>query len=57
VQPIFQNPFEAFSRYRQVDAYLFETAMRVAGCGRAEAQAAVAAALVLLSYRTLQMLA
>jgi peptide/nickel transport system ATP-binding protein len=45
VQPIFQNPFEAFSRYRQVDAYLFETAMRVAGCGRVEAQAAVAAAL------------
>ena len=26
VQPIFQNPFEAFSRYRPVDAYLHETA-------------------------------
>jgi ABC-type oligopeptide transport system ATPase subunit len=31
VQPIFQNPFEAFSRYRPVDAYLMETATRVAG--------------------------
>ena len=31
VQPIFQNPFEAFSRYRPVDAYLRETATRVAG--------------------------
>jgi peptide/nickel transport system ATP-binding protein len=31
VQPIFQNPFEAFSRYRPVDAYLHETATRVAG--------------------------
>lgn len=30
IQPIFQNPFEAFSRYRPVDAYLFETARRVA---------------------------
>jgi peptide/nickel transport system ATP-binding protein len=30
VQPIFQNPFEAFSRYRTVDTYLFETATRVA---------------------------
>ncbi len=33
VQPIFQNPFEAFSRYRTVDAYLFETATRVAQLG------------------------
>ena len=31
IQPIFQNPFEAFSRYRPVDAYLEETATRVAG--------------------------
>lgn len=31
IQPIFQNPFEAFSRYRPVDAYLHETATRVAG--------------------------
>src|SRR5579859_4261370 len=27
VQPIFQNPFEAFSRYRTIDAYLYETAI------------------------------
>ena len=50
VQPIFQNPFEAFSRYRPVDAYLHETATRVAGRGAAgmdaaQAEAAVAAAL------------
>jgi peptide/nickel transport system ATP-binding protein len=45
VQPIFQNPFEAFSRYRPVDAYLTETAMRVAGMDAAQAEAAVAAAL------------
>jgi len=30
VQPIFQNPFEAFSRYRTIDSYLYETATRVA---------------------------
>lgn len=30
VQPIFQNPFEAFSRYRTIDSYLYETALRVA---------------------------
>ncbi len=30
VQPIFQNPFEAFSRYRTIDMYLLETATRVA---------------------------
>lgn len=29
VQPIFQNPFEAFSSYRTVDAYLADTARRV----------------------------
>jgi ABC-type oligopeptide transport system ATPase subunit len=45
VQPIFQNPFEAFSRYRPVDAYLFETATRVAGLTQAEAQPAVEKAL------------
>ena len=33
VQPIFQNPFEAFSRYRPVDAYLDETARRGAPRG------------------------
>ena len=27
VQPIFQNPFEAFSAYRKVDSYLRDTAM------------------------------
>ncbi|RYG87006.1 MAG: ABC transporter ATP-binding protein, partial [Alphaproteobacteria bacterium] len=45
VQPIFQNPFEAFSRYRPVDAYLHETAIRVAGMDGAQAEAAVAGAL------------
>lgn len=29
VQPIFQNPFEAFSAYRSVDTYLQRTALRV----------------------------
>jgi len=41
IQPIFQNPFEAFSRYRPVDAYLHETADRVAGLSGREALAAV----------------
>ncbi|MBF0679319.1 MAG: ABC transporter ATP-binding protein [Devosia sp.] len=45
VQPIFQNPFEAFSRYRPVDAYLLETARRVAGLDAAPAEAAVEVAL------------
>lgn len=45
VQPIFQNPFEAFSRYRPVDAYLHETAIRVAGLSKSEAPEAVAKAL------------
>jgi peptide/nickel transport system ATP-binding protein len=45
VQPIFQNPFEAFSRYRPVDSYLIETAMRVAGLDRSAAIDAAAAAL------------
>jgi ABC-type glutathione transport system ATPase component len=45
IQPIFQNPFEAFSRYRPVEAYLRETATRVAGLGEAEAMAAVEQAL------------
>ncbi len=45
VQPIFQNPFEAFSRYRNVDAYLHETAMRVAGLEAKDARDAVAHAL------------
>ena len=45
VQPIFQNPFEAFSRYRPVDAYLHETAVRVAGFEGQVARDAVAQAL------------
>jgi ABC-type oligopeptide transport system ATPase subunit len=45
VQPIFQNPFEAFSRYRTVDAYLYETAVRVARLGKDKAVAAVEEAL------------
>lgn len=45
VQPIFQNPFEAFSRYRTVDSYLYETATRVARLGKAEAKGAVEEAL------------
>ena len=45
VQPIFQNPFEAFSRYRPVDAYLHETATRVAGIEASAAETAVADAL------------
>ena len=45
IQPIFQNPFEAFSRYRPVDAYLFETATRVAGLSGAAVDAALERAL------------
>lgn len=45
VQPIFQNPFEAFSRYRTVDAYLHETASRVAGLSKGAAVDAVDEAL------------
>ena len=46
VQPIFQNPFEAFSSYRTVDAYLYETARRVMGMDEAAALAAMESALV-----------
>ena len=45
VQPIFQNPFEAFSRYRTVDAYLYETAARVARLDKQRAVAAMEEAL------------
>ncbi|HEX2909238.1 MAG TPA: ATP-binding cassette domain-containing protein [Chloroflexia bacterium] len=45
VQPIFQNPFEAFSRYRPVDAYLYETATRVAQYDKKPAYDAVEEAL------------
>ncbi len=34
VQPIFQNPFEAFSRYRTIDAYLYETAYARGAAGQ-----------------------
>ncbi|MDR3471031.1 MAG: ATP-binding cassette domain-containing protein [Devosia sp.] len=53
VQPIFQNPFEAFNRYRPVDAYLVETATRVAGVSPSQTEAAVEEALtsVGLEYR------
>lgn len=37
VQPIFQNPFEAFSAYRSVDTYLQRTALRVNQSSAAEA--------------------
>ncbi|MEN4042017.1 MAG: ABC transporter ATP-binding protein [Anaerolineaceae bacterium] len=36
VQPIFQNPFEAFSSYRPVDAYLQTTAMKVDNLTKSE---------------------
>ncbi|HEU5098518.1 MAG TPA: ABC transporter ATP-binding protein [Roseiflexaceae bacterium] len=45
VQPIFQNPFEAFSRYRTIDAYLYETATRVAQLDRDAAIGAIEEAL------------
>jgi peptide/nickel transport system ATP-binding protein len=53
VQPIFQNPFEAFSRYRTIDAYLYETATRVALLGKEAAIDAMEEALtsVGLEYR------
>lgn len=53
VQPIFQNPFEAFSNYRTVDTYLSETATRVANLSKKEAVDAMEEALGLvgLEYR------
>jgi peptide/nickel transport system ATP-binding protein len=46
VQPIFQNPFEAFNPLKRVDGYLIATARHFAGAGRgAPAQAAADAAL------------
>lgn len=45
VQPIFQNPFEAFSRYRTIDMYLYETATRVAGLDKQAALKAMEEAL------------
>jgi oligopeptide/dipeptide ABC transporter ATP-binding protein len=53
VQPIFQNPFEAFSGYRTVDSYLNDTAVRVAKLSKTEAVDAMTEALRLvgLEYR------
>src|SRR5262249_32294801 len=48
VQPISQNPFEAFSRYRPIDTYLHETARRVAGLDKAGAEKAVEEALAVV---------
>jgi len=46
VQPIFQNPFEAFNPLRHVEPYLLLTAQRFGGAGdRAQAQAATEASL------------
>jgi oligopeptide/dipeptide ABC transporter ATP-binding protein len=45
VQPIFQNPFEAFSSYRTVDSYLQTTAQRVNGLSGADAVEAMETAL------------
>jgi peptide/nickel transport system ATP-binding protein len=46
VQPIFQNPFEAFNPLKRVDRYLLTTARRFAGArGRAEAETKADAAL------------
>lgn len=45
VQPIFQNPFEAFSSYRTVDSYLERTAMLVNGLSRTQAVGAMEEAL------------
>lgn len=52
VQPIFQNPFESFSRYRTLDSYLHDTARHVKRLDRDEARDAVEEALasVGLSY-------
>jgi peptide/nickel transport system ATP-binding protein len=53
VQPIFQNPFEAFSSYRTVDAYLSSTAVRVANLSKTKAIDAMTESLSLvgLEYR------
>ena len=53
VQPIFQNPFEAFSSHRPVDSYLFDTAIHVSQMNKTEAVDAMTEALHLvgLEYR------
>lgn len=45
LQPIFQNPFEAFSAYRTVDTYLQKTASRVSQKNTSETIAAMEEAL------------
>jgi oligopeptide/dipeptide ABC transporter ATP-binding protein len=45
VQPIFQNPFEAFSSYRTVDSYLQMTAQRVNNLNATDAVEAMETAL------------
>ncbi len=42
VQPIFQNPFEAFNPLKKVDRYLYSSASRFAGARGADARDAVA---------------
>lgn len=46
VQPIFQNPFEAFSAHRPVDTYLQSTATRIKNLNASDAVSAMEAALV-----------
>lgn len=48
VQPIFQNPFEAFSLYKPVDSYLYETAINH-GMAKNKAEAAEVIAPILES--------
>jgi ABC-type glutathione transport system ATPase component len=38
IQPIFQNPYEAFNPLKRVDRYLYATARYLAGVGRGEMQ-------------------
>jgi peptide/nickel transport system ATP-binding protein len=45
IQPIFQNPFEAFSSYRSVDSYIHSTATRVKQLSQAQAVEAATDAL------------
>lgn len=45
VQPIFQNPFEAFNPLKRVDRYLFMTARQVAGLPEGEVEEAADRAL------------
>lgn len=45
VQPIFQNPFEAFSNYRTVDSYLRKTARRIGNLNNEQQEEAITDAL------------